>query len=1113
MQPSPDFRLYQSNALEVLAGLLADALRTPASEQAPLAPDIVLIPQVAMKRWLQATLAARHGIAANLEFLAPGEFVRRVLDANVPGAAEDLDAAALRWRLYAALGEPALLKQPAMARIRRYLDAGDALHAWSLAGELASVFEKYQAWRRDWLLRWEAGAEPDDPQAVLWRTVAGGRQHRARRIQGYLDGFAGDGKPLPQGLPSRLFAFAIQNISPDVLRVIATQARGGTLHFFVPSPSERYWGDLERLRAAQPADSADPFDAAAGDSRLLQAWGSAGRDFMALLGGYEVVHPRLDVGAWPDPLEAGGALADGLLRRMQHDILQRRATAPGIADVRVDDPTLQVHACHTRLRELQVLHDQLRGLLEDPRFDPPLQPRQIAVLAPDIDPYVPYLEAVFGGDAGQRLPWTVADTSPLQGEPLAEVFLQVLQLPVSRFGLSELLALMGSPPLATASGLDEADFDRLRAWLQAAGVRWGLDAAHRQSQDAPADDTWTWQFALDRLLLGHATGSDADTAGVAPRPELEGGALSALDALLQRLREFAGWQRRLGDAHTPTQWRALLLGVLETLLPEPPADAGSRRALERLRSLVNEFVVQAQAAGFDAPVPADVVRAHFAATLGEADTRAPLLTGGISFGRMVPMRLLPFRVICVLGMNDGDFPRRDPAAGLSRSTAAIGTDARRRGDRSVREDDRFLFLQLFTAAQDVFYVSYLGADARDGSMREPSVLVSELLEEAARQHADPDAARRRLVVRHPLQPFSPQAFGGDDRRRFSYRRQWQAAAEGASSPRRVLAPWFDSAPLAEAATPAAAIRLDALRRVLETPASAFLQHTLGLRMDVVEDAGEDIEPLAGPQGGIDRAILQRALFPALVDGMDEDTLHQRLRARGLLPAAALGRTLLARERQRLEPYVQAFRDWRGEATAEARRIVLPLGDRTVHAQLGDIYPHGIARLRFGKRNGPSVIRSGLDWLVACAHGLQLPLVAFHEDALPPTPREPLEPAQARAALEHLLSIHDRAFREPLPFAARSGWAYHAEPKARVGVRKALGQWRGGTHVWAEGGTDVMRLALRGRDPFVDPASLQRFIGLAVAIFAALEGGAVVDPDSVELPDIGDFSFDAEEDAG
>src|SRR5690554_205038 len=215
----PDFRLYHSNSLEVLAGVLAEVLREPPPGASPLAPEVVLIPQVAMRRWLQATLAAAHGVAANIEFVTPGEFVATALDANLGKSDDELDPEALHWHLYRALRDAALLEQPPMSAIAAHVGGDDPLRAWSLAGELAQVFGKYQVWRREWLLRWEAGADADDPQAILWRRVAKGRSHRARRIQQYLDRFAGAERPLPDGLPLRLSAFATLNVSPDVLRV------------------------------------------------------------------------------------------------------------------------------------------------------------------------------------------------------------------------------------------------------------------------------------------------------------------------------------------------------------------------------------------------------------------------------------------------------------------------------------------------------------------------------------------------------------------------------------------------------------------------------------------------------------------------------------------------------------------------------------------------------------------------------------------------------------------------------------------------------------------------------------------------------------------------------
>lgn len=1098
-----DFRLYHSNSLDVLAALLATAVREPVPGQSVLVPEVVLIPQVAMRRWLQSTLAVEYGIAANLEFLTPGEFVARALNANVPGEHDDLTAAALRWKLYAALTDPAVLAQAPMQALQAYLSAADPLKPWALAGELAAVYEKYQAWRRDWLLRWEAGADAQDPQAILWRHIASGHQYRARRIDAYLSRFEGPGRPLPQGLPARVFAFATLNISPDVLRVMATQARVGTMHFYLPTPTQAYWGDLQTLGEKLRSGAPDPFGDAAGENRLLQAWGAAGRDFMAVLGSYEVVHPSGEIAAYDDPeddarpdMDAGG-LSDSLLHRLQRDLFHRRGQPAGARreGLRHDDPSLQVHACHTRLRELQVLHDQLRALLQDPRFDPPLQARDIAVLAPDIDPYVPYLEAVFGGRSGgeDHIPYALADTSPLAGEPLADVFVHLLGLPVSRFGLNEVLDLLASAPLAEAAGLDAAAFDRLHDWLQAAGARWGLDAQHRHQHQAPRDDAFTWQFALDRLLLGHASGSDGDIAGVAPWPELEGSALDALDRLLGLLRVLARYQRVLGEAMPPAHWRQRLLALLDALLPVPPQAASSQRALERLRKLINEFARDAHQAQFQGEVAPEVVRAHFAGVLAEADTRAPLLTGGISFGRMVPMRLLPFRVICVLGLNDGDFPRRDPAAGLNQLTAELGTDKRRYGDRSLREDDRFLFLQLFASAQDVFYLSYLGADPRDGSVREPSVLVSELIDAAAEYHQVPATAARQLTVRHALQPFAPAAFGGgDEPRRFSYRQQWHPAAGSLGGRRRPLGAWFDQPlPPADTLPGETELSLDALRRFLTDPASQFLSQRLGLRLpDDLADA-DDVEPLVMAARGTDTLRLQQAVIDATL-GQDEAPLYPRLRARALLPSGALGERQFEALQGQTRPYAQALAQWQAGSVADSRRHEVDIDGVRLHGRINDVHAQGIVRLRPGPLNGRAAIRNGLDWLLANAAGDTLPLVQFHdsgEDGLGPHVLPPLPPEQAQQVLRRLLQLRNEGLRAPLLYAPSTGWAlYTALPAKREAEGRA--RWYGSDRSWAESSGAGYQLALRGHDPFASADSYRQLLHNSFVVFTAVREGRV-----------------------
>ena len=1097
-----DFRLYHGNALDVLAEMLADELRAPADPGDILAPDTILIPQVAMRRWLQATLARKHGIAANLEFLTPGEFVARALDANLGASTNDLDAAGLRWRLYAALTDAGLLARPGLATIAAYLGDGDPLKPWALAGELAGVFEKYQAWRRDWLLRWEAGADRDDAQAVLWRMIAGGQPHRARRLQAYIARFV-EGDARPAGLPSRLFAFGTLNVSPDVLRVMASQARVGTLHFYLPTPTREFWGDLQSLGARVRAGG-DPF-ASDGGNPLLRDWGAAGKDFMALLGSYEVVHPSGDIAAYADPLE-GGMKAASLLRRMQADLLHDRDGAAGEKRTTVDrgDPSLQFHACHTRLRELQVLHDRLRALLEDGRFDPPLQPREIAVLAPDIDPYLPYLDAVFGGqgDPGLAIPYAKADASLLAGDPLADVFMRLLALPVSRFNLPEVIDLVASAPLAEAAGLDADDLERLHGWLRAAGARWGLDAAHRARHGAPAQAAFTWQFALDRLLLGHASGDEAMIDGVAPWTELEGGALDALDRLLRLLRVLAAHERSLAEAMPPAHWRERLQGLLAALLPDAPASPATARALDRLRALIDDFARQAERAGFDAPVPAEAVRAHFDEALRAADTRAPLLTGGVSFARMVPMRLLPFRVICLLGMNDGEFPRRDPAAGLNRLAAEIASGKRIPGDRSTRDDDRYLFLQLFAAAQDAFYLSWIGNDPRDGSVREPSALVTELLAVADACHAPDAEAAKALVVRHALQPFSPQAFGdGVDPRRFSYRGQWRAGAQALAQARAPLPAWL---PEASAPEPAGAaedvVAVDALRRFLRDPAAAFLRHCLGMRLPEIAATGDDRDLLVAPAHVLDKHALQQAMLAGMLANRDPDALQREFSARAMLPAGASGARILAEQRKHLAPYVERQRQWCGDAVANDLAIDLDLGGIRLQGRLAGVYPDGVLRVRVGKHNGPSQIRHGIDWLLASTLGL--PLADIHQDkerGVVLAVCAPLPPEQARSALRGLLEIRLAGLRAPLPFAPYSSWEFYNASDPKRGMDAAARRWRGGGNGFAEGSGEAVRQAFRGRDPFADAASRQAFANAAFAVFGLLcEGVSAAAPDMADI---------------
>ena len=1094
MPAPPDFRLYHGNDLDLLADLLASQLAAPAPGAPVLEPETILIPQPAMRRWLQKTLAEKHGIAANLRFLTPGEFTSQALAANLAGDDATLaNADTLRWRLWALLADEAAMQAPVFAPLQPVLSGPDrALAAWSLAGEVANAFEKYQAWRRGWLLRWDSGADPADWQAELWRRASRGQPHRARRLDAYLQRFDGPEAVAPSGLPSRLFAFACQNVSPDVLRVIASAALAGPLHFFFVSPVAGWWGDLMGARERLRADVTGVF-AADADNPLLVANGAAGRDFVNLLFAGEAVHPRGEVTAYAEPDR------DGLLQALQRDLLARRA--PPAAPARAFDPaerSLQLHACHTPLREVQVLHDQLRALLD---ADPSLQPRDIAVLTPDVDAYAPLVHAVFGAamNTPRALPYAVADGSALAGQSLADWFLRLLGLPGARFTLAEGLSLLSPAPVAQRLGLTPALIDRLGEALADAGARWGRDAAHRVASGAPDENAYTWQWAIDRLLLGHASADDTDIAGVAPLPRFEAGDLVALDGLLAGLRALERLARELASPRAPLHWPRVLAAVLDDLLPDRPQDPADARAIEALRAHVGALSQQLADADLAAPMPSSVVRAWLQARLSESDDRQPFLSGGVTFGRMVPMRLIPFKVICLLGMNDGDYPRRDAGGALNRLTAALGTPRRQVGDRSVREDDRFLFLQLLASAGQVFYLSFLGNDPRSGEAKPPSVVVSELMDVAARYFADPDDAAKRLLVRHPLQPFAPQAFGAavdareapaDAARRVGFHNAWRPAAEAAGGQREPLPPFVRNAlPVPEAADGTPELSRAMLFGALANPARHFLTQRLALRLPQLEDELPDSEPFDSGDGWL-RHRLGQQVFDALRAGeSDEAALQARLLSQAMVAPGPAGREMLRAVRGLVGGAARNAREWAPDA-AQPMAWRIPLPGRDLVGSFANVHERGLLQFRPGKAHGRVVLDLGLDWLLWSALGETRPVRRLLAGE-PPHEFAPLPQAQAIARLADLAALADQAAQQALPFLPKSGWAWfqHATsdtPEKAEPAARAL--WCGSGNGFAGEGDDTwVKLALRGQDPFVDgdPGALQHFDELADRVFRGL----------------------------
>ncbi|MFT4256710.1 MAG: exodeoxyribonuclease V subunit gamma [Pseudoxanthomonas sp.] len=1014
MRDDPGFHLHASNRLEWLAGRLAARVVRPVQPDS-LAAETILIPQPTLRRWLQVELAKRNGIAANLEFLTPSEWVWRMLHAAQPGLPghSPWEADTLRWRLYALLGEAGA--PPAVAEHLRNARGRPDLARWHLAESLAAVFDKYQAYRRTLLEAWEAGAQPDDWQAQLWRRLQrDGVPSRSRLIGDWLQRFS-DGATTPPGLPPRLAAFGTIHISPDVLRMLAVASGHCTLDFYLPSPSAEYWGDVKPLKEVLRRDGPDALPRALAEAQyenpLLQAWGAAGRDFIAQLYSYDLLQPHSEEDEFVEPHR------DSLLHAVQRDV-RNRSKPEKPENVAGNDMSIQVHACHSRLREIEVLHDRLRDLLDDQAFDPPLQPQDIAVLAPNIGDYLPLARAVFGGfgrDDKRHIPFTLSDRPQAQSHPLVGLFLSLLELPQSRRTVSEIRDLIAVPAVMAALQLQEGDLERLQRWLVDAGVRWGDDEAMRERLGFGRWREHSFAFGIDRLLLGYATGERDRLMGeVAPYAELEGSDSERLDALiglLRRLRELTEWLRM---PHPAIDWQQRLAQAFSDLLPDKPLDDDERNARRIIAEALAAF---AREAGDVEALPCEVVAAALRDALQAPSPHQPFLGGGVTFAGMVPLRTVPFRVICLLGMDADAFPRREPGGDINRIVDEIQGGKRRLGDRSVREDDRFLFLQLLMAAADVFYLSYGGRDARDGSLREPSALVSELLDVAQDYLPEGIDAHERLRIEHPLQPFSAQAFGLGDPRRFSYRDEWRQQTRDAGLQ---AAPAFFAQPTGTAEE-AGAPTLEALQWFWRNPAKAFLRDRLGLQLPRDEES-EDDEPLG------ESPLLKHQLARLLLQG-DRD--ERELRARGLLPPGADGNDAYEGAREIAAPLRAEMRDWFGDVPESLVEGRLDMEGFDMDVRLPDVHGDRRAIALAGGLKGKYWLRVLIEHLAFASlrgEAAQTRVFQFgkREDKsegavwrdLPSLPV-----SVAREWLADLVALWRQGRSRPLPFSPDAAFAY------------------------------------------------------------------------------------------
>lgn len=1051
--------LHLSNRSEqLLQALLALVAESPAD---PFLPETIVVEAPGMAQWLSWQVAECQGIAANLEFPLPAAFLWRVLrrQLGLEAGAVALSRDSLTWALMATL--PSLRGQAGFELVDHYLAGADGeTRCYQLSRELAELFDQYLVYRPALIRTWEQGSDPDW-QAQLWRNLRAGNRspHWPDLLEAFRRSMQQQGLQ-PGVLPPRVSLFAVAALSPGYVDLLQLLARHCELHVFVLNPSREYWGDIEspvilaRLRDRWRARGSEDLSAHfTPGNPLLAAMGRPRRDFLDLWLEQEGVVEH-------DWYRSSGSTS--LLGCLQDDILElrTRGSEDEPAHVIEADHSLCILDCYSPLREVEALHDELLALFT--RL-PQLQPHEIVVLAPDIEVYAPALEAVFSAaPPGRGIPCTIAGAG-LQHEPLPELLLAWLRLPTERFAAATVLGWLELDAVQRCLGLEPEDLLLLRDWVAQSAIRWGLDAGHKQSLQLPAEEQNSWDFGLRRLLLGYALPEPAGLyAGVDPCGSVEGSMAPLLGILQQFLEQLSCWRRELAQAATPRVWQQRMNRLIEQFFQ--PRDEALQQ-VDAFRQALAQMVQHSDLAGVELPVGAAVVQQYLQQLLQGGGSGTGVMSGRMTCTNLVALRAVPFRVVCILGLNDGVFPRSRRAPGFDRMAAKPC-----RGDRSLRADDRMLFLEALLSAREALRLSFVGRSQQDSSEYQPSVVVSELMDYLCQGYRLAEGElRTHLWRRQPLQAFSPRAFAAG-----SHAAEWLQRLPPAAA--------FSAVALPQAAAAAGSVRLLQLQQFLRTPARHFLEQGLGLRLaDSAATLAAD-EPFAVE--GLEAYGLRQAVLDLQIEGADGARILETLRARGGLPPGAAAAPICDTLQAELKPLTRQLMPLLSHSSLvdlDPLRLDLPLSGRIRYVVDG-----GVLQFRPVKKlKSADLLTAWVEHLALCAMGQQgtACLLGLEEQYR----LEPLAQDAARGCLQQLLALLQANLCQVLPLLpqASRAWAeaIHAGKDTSLAWRAARTAWEGSESGHAGAGDRAdpwMALAFRDRDPLDE-----RFVALSEQLWLPL----------------------------
>ncbi len=1047
--------LIRSNRTEALADALASLVKDE-----PLGAfdsEAIVVQSRGMERWLTLALASRLGIWSNPSFPFPRSAIEQVLDDMALGASgqsKAYDPARLKWTI------AELLHEETPPILRTYLgQKADPDRVLRLASSLSVMFDEYVVYRPAMLRSWVAGSD-SQWQAELWRRIANrlGPHDLASRIDHARTVLrSGGGAELTR--LKRLHLFSLETLPPLFLDFFAALSRSIATRLYLLTPTSEYFSNVDK--AGQLSLAIDPL--ARDGHPLLISLGGLARDFQELLLEADS-NVRSDEDRFTAPSRAT------LLGSLQSDILEFRSPPEGRERIciRASDDSISVHACTSPMREILVLHDVIRSALEN---DPTLRPDDIVVMAPDLDAYAPAFRAVFGQSGLSCIPYEVHDRKTRDDASFYDDFLSVLEVLESRFSVLDVVRLMDAQSWREDFRFSSSERARLADLLQAAGIRWGIDANHREELGFPAESLHTWRAGFGRLFLGFASmpGTMEVFRGVLPRGEmsLEDAELVArLSRLCNVLFDF---RERIRGPVRIASWVDLLGQLSGSLFAEEDDDSGAVRVL---RSSLESLSELAETSKYSGAIPLRSIRRELAATVLRGTPPAGFLRRGVTLSELVPLRSIPFRMVCLIGMSGESFPRTDdrPSFDLTRKKPRLG-------DRNKRQDDRHSFLQAILCARERVAITYSAGVTSARSTATPSPVLCEL-EDTLNEYYERDGSESVLAaIDHPLHAFDQAYFTkGEALWSFSERhlRIAHAMAQPAAAPSPIEL-------RAEPEPRETRVSIRELARWIWHPTREFIQNKLGTRFD-----GSTLyEPT--------RALTELGNLDAFRVGNDAlgrplagEDLRTFLLAAPEFPEGswgALGRDELGYE---IETLLERLQTNARPDEELARAVSVDLGGTTVEGHLDGLYTDRRVKYRFNKAETKTELTTWLEHLLMQASGdrdlprtteLTLRATGRRADTVHFAPVD-----EARSLLQQLLELYQSSQESPVPLLNRPSWVFAdhvVRGKADQALEKAKKEHQ--KQNWDR----YARFAWGKAGPFAQAAWREGFGPTSLAVYAPL----------------------------